>query len=310
MRIDLRRFTALSVPTCLVGAVLLVAPVMAQEQGATAPAGAQAQGVLARVDGVAITEADVALAVKDFAPELKELAPEQKKAVVERLIDTHLIARAAEADKLNESEDYKRSLTYLQNKALTEVYLARQTDKPVSDEEVKKLYDETVKTMKPEEEVRARHILFRAEDEAGFAEAEKKAIEAAKKAKEGADFAALAKELSEDPGSKENGGDLGYFGKEQMVPEFADTAFKLEKGAVSDPVKTQFGWHVIKTEDKRTQPLPTVEQVRPQIEVYLKRKAQADAIEALRKTAKIEIVEAPAEKPAPGAVPAPEAKKN
>jgi peptidyl-prolyl cis-trans isomerase C len=299
MRFDPRRFLALSVPACLIGAVLVAAPVQAQDQG-----------VVARVDGTAITDADVAMAVKDFAPELKEIAPEQKKAVIERLIDTQLIARAAEAEKLNETEEYKRALTYLQNKALTEAYLAKQTEKEISDAEVKKVYDETVKTVKPDEEVRARHILFRAEDEAGFAEAEKKAKDAAKKAQDGADFEALAKELSEDPGSKENGGDLGYFTKDQMVPEFAETAFKQDKGKVSDPVKTQFGWHVIKTEDKRTQPVPTVDQVRPQIVIYLQRKAQADAIKALRDKAKIEMVAAPAAKPgdakpADNAAPAP-----
>src|SRR4029077_20899689 len=129
-----------------------------------------------------------------------------------------------------------------------------------------------------EEEVHARHILVPTEDEA-------KAILA--QLKGGTDFATLAKEKSKDPGSAE-GGDLGYFGKEQMVPEFAEVAFKLEKGQVSDPVKTQFGWHIIKVEDKRTKPVPEFDKVKEQVETYVVRKAQADYIHKLQESAKIE----------------------
>ena len=119
--------------------------------------------------------------------------------------------------------------------------------------------------MKNEEEVHARHILVPTEDEA-------KAILA--QLKGGADFATLAKEKSKDPGAAD-GGDLGYFTKEQMVPEFAEVAFKLDKGQLSDPVKTQFGWHIIKVEDKRIKPTPTFEQVKAQIENYIAHRAQA-----------------------------------
>ena len=98
----------------------------------------------------------------------------------------------------------------------------------------------------------------------------------------------VAKEVTEDPSGKANGGDLGYFTKEQMVPEFSDTAFKLEKGQISEPVKTQFGWHVIKVEDKRAKALPTFDQVKPQIEQYVTRKAQAELVTKLRAEAKIE----------------------
>ena len=115
-----------------------------------------------------------------------------------------------------------------------------------------KVYDDAVKQMGSEQEVHARHILVATEDEA-------KAIEA--ELKKGADFATLAKEKSKDPGAAE-GGDLGYFTKDQMVPEFAEVAFKLDKGQISDPVKTQFGWHIIKVEDKRTKPTPTFDEVK------------------------------------------------
>ena len=155
----------------------------------------------------------------------------------------------------------------------------------LSDEAEHKLYDEAIKQVKAEEEVHARHILVVSEDEA-------KAILA--QLKGGADFVALAKEKSKDPGSAESGGDLGYFTKEQMVPEFAEVAFKLGKGQLSDPVKTQFGWHVIKVEDKRIRPTPTFEQVKPQIENYVAHRAQAEMVENLRKSATVERLDKPA----------------
>src|SRR5256886_10106282 len=132
---------------------------------------------------------------------------------------------------------------------------------------------------------RARHILVDDEDEA------KKVLE---QLKSGADFAALAKEKSKDPGAAE-GGDLGYFTKDQMVPEFADVAFKTYPGQLSNPVKTQFGWHVIKVEDRRTKQPPEFDKVKDQIEAFLARKAQTDFITKLRQSAKVERLDKPAE---------------
>ena len=144
----------------------------------------------------------------------------------------------------------------------------------------------------------ARHILVEDEEEAKKIAAE---------LKKGGDFAAIAKEKSKDPGSKDQGGDLGFFAKDQMVPEFAEAAFKLDKGQVSDPVKSQFGWHVIRLDDKRTKQAPSFDQVKDQIESFVQRKAQADLIQKLRADAKIEKVgeAAPAAKPdaAPAAQP-------
>ena len=145
------------------------------------------------------------------------------------------------------------------------------------------VYDDAVKQMPAEQEVHARHILVPTEDEA-------KAIEA--ELKKGADFAALAKEKSKDPGAAD-GGDLGYFTKDQMVPEFAEAAFKLDKGQISDPIHTQFGWHIIKVEEKRNRKAPDFDQVKAQIETYVTRKAQADYVAKLRETAKIERMDQP-----------------
>ena len=101
-------------------------------------------------------------------------------------------------------------------------------------------------------------------------------------------FERIAKEKSKDPGSGAQGGDLGYFTKDQMVPEFAEMAFKLPKGTISDPVKSQFGWHVIKVEDKRSKAPPEFDKVKDQVETYVMRKAQADYVSKLRESAKVE----------------------
>ena len=143
---------------------------------------------------------------------------------------------------------------------------------------MKKVYEEASKQITGEVEVRARHILVETEDEA-------KAV--AEELKKGADFAELAKKKSKDPGASD-GGDLGFFTKDQMVPEFSAVAFVLEPGKVSDPVKSQFGWHVIKVEEKRNRQAPPFEQVKGQIETYVTRKAQADYVAKLREAAKVE----------------------
>src|SRR5215510_15534898 len=149
---------------------------------------------------------------------------------------------------------------------------------------MRKVYDDAIAQMSKEPEVRARHILVETEDEAKAVLAE---------LKKGTDFAELARLKSKDPGAANEGGDLGYFTKDQMVPEFAEAALKLEKGQLSEPVKTQFGWHIIRVEDKRDRPVPPFDQVKDQIETYVVRKAQAEAIAKLRENAKIERLDAP-----------------
>ena len=167
---------------------------------------------------------------------------------------------------------------------------ARQVAKTAAtDEAAKKVYDDAAKAQKPETEIHARHILVPTEAEAKAA---------LKRVKKGEDFAKVADELSKDPGSQ--GGDLGWFTKDQMVPEFADAAFKLEHGQISDPVKSQFGWHVIKVEGKREKSFPPFEQVKDQVARYVAQKAQSDLIRRLRESAKIERTE-PVPVPAPGA---------
>jgi peptidyl-prolyl cis-trans isomerase C len=241
--------------------------------------------VVARVNGVDIRQSDLAFAEEEIGANMPTIPPEQKRDyLVNYLVDVIVLSQAAEKQKLGDRPDVKRRLAFDHNRLLMESLLQDSGKSALSDEAERKVYDEAVKQVKNEEEVHARHILVPTEDEA-------KAILA--QLKGGADFAALAKEKSKDPGAAE-GGDLGYFTKEQMVPEFAEVAFKLGKGQLSDPVKTQFGWHIIKVEDKRTRPTPTFEQVKPQIENYVAHRAQAEMVENLRKSATVERLDKPA----------------
>jgi peptidyl-prolyl cis-trans isomerase C len=246
------------------------------------PARSQSDPVVAKVNGVEIRESDLAMAEEDVGqnPQLQAMPPEARRDyMVSYLADVILAAKAAEGKKVADQKEFKGRLAFIRNKLLMETLLQQEGKAALTPDAMKKVYDEAVKQMGNEQEVRARHILVPTEDEAKAVLAE---------VKKGTDFAELARQKSKDPGAAAEGGDLGYFGKEQMVPEFAEVAFKLDKGQVSDPVKTQFGWHIIKVEDKRTKPVPEFDKVKDQIETYVTRKAQADYIHKLQETAKIE----------------------
>ncbi|WP_043878753.1 peptidylprolyl isomerase [Azorhizobium caulinodans] len=269
--------------------------------GATPPAAAaparpaDSDPVVETVNGAPIRASELAIAEDDIGPGLPQVqGAARQEYILSFLTDMTLLAQAAQAQKLDQSPEFAAKMNYLRTKALMETLMAAEAKKAVTEDAKRKTYDEFVKQTKPETEVHARHILV---------DSEAKAKEIAAKAKAGADFAKLAKENSKD--SAEDGGDLGYFTKDQMVPEFADAAFKLDKGQVSDPVKTQFGWHVIKVEDKRQKPIPTYEQVSDQIDQYLIRKAQSDLVTKLRSDAKVEKTSAaPSAAPAAPATPA------
>jgi peptidyl-prolyl cis-trans isomerase C len=254
--------------------------------------------VVARVNGTDIRESDLAMAEDDLGENVHTLDPGAKREqLVAYVTDVILVTKAAEKNKLQDSEEFKRREAFLRNKMLMGMMLQAQAKDAATDDEMHKVYDDAVKSMSAEEEVHARHILVETEDEA-------KAI--AEQLKGGADFAELAKEKSKDPGAAD-GGDLGYFVKGQMVPEFSEVAFKMYPGQVSNPVKTQFGWHIIKVEDKRTRAMPEFDKVKDQIATYVARKAQTEFIAHLRETAKIERLDRPATPPAaaaPSAAPA------
>ncbi|MCC6949649.1 MAG: peptidylprolyl isomerase [Bradyrhizobiaceae bacterium] len=276
-------FPAFPVALALAMGIAVGGMVSAYAQGAADP-------VVARVNGAEIRQSDLELAEADIGSSLPPSAPEaRREALLTYLIDIAIIAKAAEDQKLTQAPGFERRAAFARQKVLMESLLEQETRKAVTEPAMRQLYDDSVKANKPQAEVRARHILVESEDQAK---------EVVRKLKAGGDFAALAKSESKDPGSAD-GGDLGYFTKDQMVAEFADAAFKLEKDAISDPVKTQFGWHVIKVEDKREKAVPPFEQVKNEIATYLTRKAQAELVGKLRDEAKIERLtqkpDAPAE---------------
>src|SRR5215210_1768488 len=275
MKSGLRASLAVAVAGCFAATLLAGAPSRAQE----------ANPVLAKVNGAEIRASDVALAEEELGPSLAQMDPATKKDnVLSFLIDMKIVAKAAEDKKVENSDEFKKRLAFTRNRLLMDSLLANEGKAATTDDAMKKVYEEASKQIVGEQAVHARHILVETEDEA-------KALE--DELKKGADFAELAKKKSKDPGASD-GGDLGFFTKEQMVPEFSTVAFALEPGKISDPVKSQFGWHVIKVEEKRNRKAPEFEQVKSQIETYVTRKAQADYVAKLREAAKVERMDQPA----------------
>jgi peptidyl-prolyl cis-trans isomerase C len=260
-----------------------------------APASAK---VLARVNGAEITDEDVKIAMEDIGSSLPQQieGPARQAYILDYLIDAKLVAQKAEADKMGEGPEFAKKVAYYRDKVLMEDLLGKVAKDAATDTAIQKTYDDVAKQQKPEEEVRARHILVESEPDAQAA---------LKRVKGGEDFAKVANEMSKDPGSK--GGELGWFTKERMVPEFAEAAFKMQPGQISDPVKSQFGWHIIQLEERRQKQFPSLDQVRDQVTRYVVQKSQSELILKLREEAKVDRTEP--EKPADAApAPGPESK--
>jgi peptidyl-prolyl cis-trans isomerase C len=256
--------------------------------------------VVARVNGVEIHQSDLAMAEEDIGQNLPQQGGEDAKRdyLVSYLSDMILLAQAAEERRLQDDPDFKRRAALARNKVLMEALLQNEGKKSLTDQALRAVYDDAIKQMGNEEEVHARHILFRVAnpaDDKASKEAEDKVKAVIDRLKKGEDFAKLANELTEDPSGRKDGGDLGYFTKDQMVPEFSTVAFKLDKGSISDPIKTQFGWHVLKVEDKRKRQPPEYDKVKPQLETFVERKAQMELVNKLRADAKIERLDKKAE---------------
>ena len=270
--------------------VAATAPAPAASPGANTVAPQSEGPVVAKVNGVEIREGDIKLAEEDIGEQITQVPPEAKRDYLVTYVgDMILLTQAAEAKKIGDSNEFKQQLEFTRKKLLMAKLLDSEAKAASTEGAMRKIYDDAAKQMKPEEEVHARHILLETEEEA-------KAVQ--EELQKGADFAETAKSKSKDPGAAAEGGDLGFFSKDQMVPEFADAAFKLEKGQLSEPVKSPFGWHVIRVEDKRTRPMPDYEQVKPQLETFVARKAQSEYLAKLREGATIERLDKPAEAPA------------
>ena len=244
-------------------------------------ASARAETVVATINGQQVTETDLEIAIADLEQQFAQLPEDQRRAAaLSAIIEIRLMASEAEKAGLGEDDGFKRRMTMLRDRALHSAFIEQEVAKTVTDEAVRARYDEQVAQMPASEEVRARHILVETEDEA-------KAIIADLDA--GGDFEAIAKEKSKD-GAAAQGGDLGYFGQGRMVPEFEQAAFAMEVGAHSkEPVQSQFGWHVIKVEDKRPVQPPAFEQVAGQFRSLLLREAYFETVNKLREGAEVEI---------------------
>lgn len=260
-------------------ALAAAAPAAAFAQAQAKPATGAADPVVATVNGAAIHRSDVVDFQKMLPPQYQRMPLEMiYPAMLDKLIEMKLVAEAGHKANLQNDKEVKQQVAEIEERVIEQVYLQRAISKQVTDAAVHKKYDEYVKTTPARQEIKARHILVQTEAEAKDIEAQ---------LKKGADFAQLAREKSIDPSAKAEGGELGYFTRDEMVPEFSEAAFKLKDGQISDPVKTQYGWHIIQVEAHRTS-TPTFEEMRDKLAFDMSNEIKTQVVENLRKNAKIE----------------------
>ncbi|MHA6729521.1 peptidylprolyl isomerase [Devosia sp. A369] len=262
-----------------------LAPALAQEAAPAVEAAAVTpETVVATVGGEPITEADLSFAAEDLTQELGQMPPDQRKPFLLRvLIDMKVMAKAGKDAGMADTPLFQQRLKYLEERALRRAYFADTIANAVTEEAVRAAYDKFVADFVPAEEIRASHILVPTEDEAKAVKAELDG---------GADFAAVAKEKSIDPGAA-NGGDLGFFGKGMMVAPFEAAVYAMtEIDQVSDPVQSQFGWHVIRLEEKRQSSAPAFEAVAGQLQQQLLMTTFDETVERLMAGVTIDIPDA------------------
>jgi peptidyl-prolyl cis-trans isomerase C len=285
------RLATASVLALMLSAAALAPAAYAQDAeapAAEAPAADAAavtpETVVATVGGEPITEADLSFAAEDLTAELQQMPAEERRPFLLRvLIDMKVMAKAGRDAGMAETPLFQQRLQYLEERALRRAFFAETIAQAVTEEAVRADYEAFVAEYVPQDEIRASHILVATEEEANAVKAELDG---------GADFATLAKEKSTDPGAA-NGGDLGFFGKGMMVAPFEEAAFALtEVGQVSAPVQSQFGWHVIRLEEKRQSTPPAFEQVAGQLQQQLLMKTFDDTVEQLMSGVEIDIPDA------------------
>lgn len=237
--------------------------------------------VVAIVNGTPIHRSEIEIVQKALPPQFQQLPLEVLyPALLERLVDMKLIYEDGRKEKLDADEEVKRRVRQFEEKVIQEVYLNRLIEKQVTEEALRKRYKTFVEQNPAKEEISARHILVQTETQA-----KEIIVELGK----GADFAELARAQSMDPAGKQQGGDLGYFSREEMVPEFSEAAFKLKDGETTTaPVRTQFGWHIIRVEARRTASQP-FEEVREKLTSDMSQEIMQGVIARLRQGAKVEV---------------------
>jgi len=236
--------------------------------------------VLARVDGGEVKRRDVTSLLTNLPPQMLEMSMGAVyPLLLERLVDNKLVLSAARQASLQSDPEVKRKVAEAEERAMQEVFIRRALDAQMTDAKLKEKFADYVKEHPAQDEVRARHILV---------DTEAKAREVLAELRKGVDFAKVAKEKSKD-GSAGDGGDLGFFARGDMVPEFSDAAFALKPGEVTkDPVKSQFGFHIIKVESRRQQPAPTFDSMRDQLRNEVSQEVLTEVVDALRAKSKVE----------------------
>ena len=252
--------------------------------------------VVATVNGQPVRLSELEVAQQSLPQQYRNMPLQAVfPALLDRIIDSKLVVQEGKKNKVNEDPAFKKRMAFVEEQVLQDFWIQREIARKVTAEKLQQRYDERLKSMPSEEEVHARHILVSTEDEAKALIAE---------IKKGAAFDKLAKEKSTDKASGAEGGDLGWFKKSDMVKEFADAAFALKKGELTEtPVKTQFGYHVIKVEDRRKAPPPAFEELADQLREEMAREAVTSQLDQLRSGAKIEKFNIDGSKPE-AAVPA------
>ena len=254
---------------------IMIAPMQVSAQDAS-------DKVILKFDGVEIRQSDFDL-FQELDPQFEQLQGAQKQlAILSALIDVKSLAKKATADKMDQDATFQKRLEFLKDRSLHNAYFQKNVIANISDEDVKARFEKEIAAVEPEQELRARHILVKTAEEANAIIAELDG---------GADFVELAKTKSTGP-SGPQGGDLGFFGKGQMVPPFEAAAFALEAGAYTKaPVQTQFGFHVIKLEEKRDRPLPKFEEVQDQMRQVVLRERYLETVKEARSLSNVEILD-------------------
>jgi len=240
---------------------------------------ADADPVVASVNGKDIHRSAV-IEAQQGIPQLRQMPLEMVyEQLLDHVVTAQLLLDQAKKQKLEDDPAVKTAFKEAQARILQQAYLAKRVDADISEDAIKKRYEDLTKTTQPKEEVKVRHILVESEEAAKTVIADLKS---------GVKFEDEAKAKTKDPSGAANGGDLGYIGKGDTVPEFADAAFKLKPGEITEtPVKTQFGWHVIKAEDRRMAPPPSYDEAKPGIKNELAQQDVQKVIDGLKKSAQV-----------------------
>lgn len=243
-----------------------------------------ADDVLATVGGQPVTLGEIIALRRELPGQYQQLPDEiLSRGLLDQVIDQTLLAQAASAAKLEERIDVSLILRNQVRAILADIWLREELMRRIDEDALRRVYDEQYANAEPVEEVRASHILV---------ESEELAKEIRAKLDEGADFAALAAEHGTD-GTASRGGDLGYFVKDDMVPQFSEAAFALQPGETAGPVQSPFGWHLIRVTDRRPRPVPPFEEVATQIAQELQQATQLAIVEELRNATSVEVTEPP-----------------